>query len=76
MSTIHDQVKRAFAGVISANDSALSQDQIRAISIICANVDFARAVGKELLRLGIVKIEDLPSENKKKTESSSSDKGS
>jgi hypothetical protein len=60
MSTLDDQVKKAFAGLITANDSVLSRDQIKAIYLICENVDFARAVGKELIRLGIVKIPKEP----------------
>lgn len=60
MSTIDDRVKKAFTGAITANDAALSQEQIRAIQVICANVDFAKAVGNELIRLGIVKIPKEP----------------
>jgi hypothetical protein len=66
--SLEERVKKAFAGVITANDSALTQDQIRAISIICANVDFAKAVGNELIRLGIVKPQKEPtSPDKQKT---------
>jgi hypothetical protein len=58
--SLDERVKKAFAGAITANDSALSQDQIRAIQIVCANIDFAKAVGNELIRLGIVKIPKEP----------------
>ena len=77
MSTTDDRVKKAFAGAITANDSALSQDQIKAISTICADINFARAVGREILRLGILKLpKESTSLETEKTESSSSGKGS
>jgi hypothetical protein len=77
MSDIDERVKIAFTGTIRANDSALSTDQIRAIAIICQNIDFARAVGREIFRLGILNPPKEPtSVETEKTEPSSSGKDS
>jgi hypothetical protein len=42
--TYKERVARAFLGAISTNDSALPQEQIRAVQIICADWEFAEAV--------------------------------
>jgi hypothetical protein len=53
--SLKERVAKAFISTIQANDAVLTQDQIRAIQIICADFEFAVAVRDYLNSLYPVK---------------------
>jgi hypothetical protein len=44
LKTMKQRVAKAFLAFMHANDTGLTQDQIRAIQIICSNYEFGDAV--------------------------------